>query len=72
MRTPEIMASLVNFINKNTKIPVSVKFRTGWDVENENYIDFAKLALDNGASSICMHARNKKLKDICQLLIGTD
>lgn len=59
MRTPEIMASLVNFINKNTEIPVSVKFRTGWDVENENYIDFAKLALDNGASSICMHARTK-------------
>ncbi|MGD1818586.1 MAG: tRNA dihydrouridine synthase DusB [Pleomorphochaeta sp.] len=59
MQTPEKMAALVNFIHKNSDIPVSVKFRTGWDSENENYLDFAKLALDNGASSICMHARTK-------------
>ncbi len=59
MKTPEKMASFVKFICDNTDIPVSVKFRTGWDLENENYLDFAKLALDNGASSICMHARTK-------------
>ncbi len=59
MKTPGIMASLVNFINKSTEIPVTVKFRTGWDLQNENYLDFAKLAIDSGASSICMHARTK-------------
>lgn len=60
MKTPEKMAALVKFIDRNTTIPVSVKFRTGWNGESENYLDFAKVALDNGASSICMHARTKK------------
>jgi len=59
MKTPKIMADLVKFITTHTSIPVSVKFRTGWDLENENYLDFAKLAIDSGASSVCMHARTK-------------
>lgn len=59
MKTPKKMAALVNFISKNSDIPVSVKFRTGWDLENENYLDFAKLAIDSGSSAVCMHARTK-------------
>ena len=59
MQNPNIMGEIVNFLTTHTDIPVSVKFRTGWDLENENYIDFAKTAIDNGASLITMHARTK-------------
>lgn len=59
MKTPEKMGQLVNFLTKNTDIPVSIKFRTGWDLQSENYLDFAKIALDNGASLLTMHARTK-------------
>jgi len=59
MKTPNKMAILVDYINKHTDIPISVKFRTGWDFESENYLDFAKIAIDNGASALSMHARTK-------------
>jgi nifR3 family TIM-barrel protein len=59
MKTPEIMGKMVKFLTSHTDIPVTVKFRTGWDVENENYLDFARTAIDNGASLVAMHARTK-------------
>ncbi|MBK5200421.1 MAG: tRNA dihydrouridine synthase DusB [Spirochaetaceae bacterium] len=59
MKDPKTMGSIVNFLTTHTDIPVSIKFRTGWDLENENYIDFAKTAIDNGVNLIAMHARTK-------------
>jgi nifR3 family TIM-barrel protein len=59
MKTPELMGEMVKFLTSHTDIPVTVKFRTGWDVLNENYLDFARIAIDNGASLVAMHARTK-------------
>lgn len=59
MKTPKLMGKFVNFLTNHTEIPVSVKFRTGWDLQSENYLDFAKIAVDNGASLLTMHARTK-------------
>jgi nifR3 family TIM-barrel protein len=59
MKTPEIMSDMVKFLTSHTDIPVTVKFRTGWDSQSENYLDFARIAIDSGASLVAMHARTK-------------
>lgn len=59
MKTPSIMGDMVKFLTSHTDIPVTVKFRTGWDALNENYLDFARIAIDSGASLVAMHARTK-------------
>ena len=59
MKTPSIMGDMVKFLTSHTDIPVTVKFRTGWDALSENYLDFARIAIDNGASLVAMHARTK-------------
>ena len=59
MKDPKTMGTIVKFLTTHTDIPVSIKFRTGWDLESENYIDFAKTAIDNGVSLVAMHARTK-------------
>lgn len=59
MKDPKKMGEIVNFLYTHTDIPISIKFRTGWDLGNENYIDFAKIAIDNGAKMLAMHARTK-------------
>lgn len=59
MKTPEVMGSFVKFLTSHCDIPVSVKLRTGWDSEHENFLDFSKVALDNGASLLTMHARTR-------------
>ncbi len=41
------------------EIPVSVKFRTGWDRESTNFLEIGKLAEQCGASMLTLHPRTK-------------
>jgi len=43
----------------NSKKPVTVKFRLGFDKRNINAVDFAKMCQDSGASAICVHGRTR-------------
>ena len=43
----------------DTDIPITVKFRTGWDLNSINYLDFAESAVNGGASLLTMHARTR-------------
>lgn len=40
-------------------VPVTVKFRKGWDEEHQNYLDFAKMAEDCGAAAVTLHGRTR-------------
>ncbi len=59
MKDPALAASLVSAVKKAVHLPVSVKFRSGWDDENQNYLDFAKRIEDAGADFIAFHPRTK-------------
>jgi len=51
----EIISSVVNAID----IPVSVKFRSGWDLDNLTYLEVGKIAADCGASYVVLHPRTR-------------
>lgn len=53
--TKKVISSLV----KNSKKPVSVKFRLGIE-ENINYIEFAKMCEECGVSFLTLHARTRE------------
>ncbi len=59
MHTPKLITEVVRIITEETDIPVSVKFRTGWDTQQENFLEFAQAALDGGASALTLHARTR-------------
>lgn len=40
-------------------IPVTVKFRKGWDGEHVNAVEFAHVCADFGASAVTVHARTR-------------
>lgn len=44
----------------HTKKPITVKFRLGWDKNNINAVEFAKMCQDSGASAICVHGRTRE------------
>jgi nifR3 family TIM-barrel protein len=44
---------------KAVKLPVSIKIRSGWDEKADVYLDFNKMAEDNGVSMITLHARTR-------------
>ena len=42
------------------ELPVSVKFRSGWDENNINAVEFAEMQENAGASVITIHGRTRK------------
>ncbi|NRA69559.1 MAG: tRNA dihydrouridine synthase DusB [Gammaproteobacteria bacterium] len=51
----EILDSVVNAVN----VPVTLKIRTGWDIDNRNGVAIAQLAQDAGIQSLAVHGRTK-------------
>ena len=63
MKTPDIAASIVKETKKilePLKIPLSVKFRAGWNMFNINSLEFGKQMRDAGADIICLHPRTRE------------
>lgn len=59
MKNPEMIGKIIRTIKKHTDIPVSVKFRLGWDSSSINYLEFAGIAAEAGAEMLTLHARTR-------------
>ena len=59
MRTPELAAKIVESVKKAVPVPVSVKFRKGWDNGSVNAVDFARLMEAAGADAVAVHGRTR-------------
>ena len=56
----ELTASkIITRARQSTKLPLSVKFRKGWDNNNINAVSFAKMCEDCGADFITVHGRTR-------------
>jgi tRNA-dihydrouridine synthase B len=54
------MGSLLRAVKAAVQIPVTLKFRAGWDEQSLNYLDTAKLAEDCGIAAIALHPRTRE------------
>ena len=61
MKTPERIGEIVRETVKNSCVPVTVKIRLGWDKSSINAAEIAKIAEQNGAAAICVHARTRSM-----------
>ncbi len=52
----EILAAVVAAVN----VPVTLKFRTGWDREHRNALQIARIAEDAGIQSLAIHGRTRE------------
>ena len=57
MRQPEHAASVIAAMTRKVRIPVTVKMRAGWNDEQRNAGELARLVQDAGASAIAVHGR---------------
>ncbi len=60
MKDPDLAARITEAVVKAIELPVTVKFRSGWDENSINAVHFAKLQESAGASVITVHGRTKK------------
>ena len=59
MRTPEIAEAIVREMVRAVDVPVTVKFRKGWDDASVNAVEFAKRMEAAGASALAVHGRTR-------------
>lgn len=60
MKDPDLAARITEAVVKSVNIPVTVKFRSGWDENSLNAVHFAKLQESAGASVVTVHGRTRK------------
>lgn len=59
MKSPELAGRITEAVKKAVNVPVSVKFRLGFDEEHINCVEFAKILEESGANALCVHGRTK-------------
>ncbi len=59
MRNPQLAKDIVIAVKEAVNIPVTCKFRLGWSSDNKNFIEFAQLMQEAGASALTIHARTR-------------
>lgn len=60
MKNPKLAHEIISSVKKSSNLPVTVKFRKGWDDNSINAIEFAKNAEDAGADCITLHGRTRE------------
>lgn len=60
MRDPALAGRIVAATVKAAHVPVSVKFRKGWDAAHENAEEFARVCEENGAAFLTIHGRTRE------------
>ena len=59
MRDPELAGRIVEAVVKAVSVPVTVKFRKGFDGGHVNAVEFAKICESAGASALAIHGRTR-------------
>ena len=59
MREPALVARIVEAVVKAVDVPVTLKIRTGWDADNRNAPEIARIAEDAGIAALAVHGRTR-------------
>lgn len=57
MKSPVVAAKIIRMVCANSTKPVTVKFRSGWTRQSINAPEFARMAEEEGAAAVTIHAR---------------
>ncbi len=59
MKTPDLAAKIIESVVHAVDVPVTVKFRKGFDKGNINAVPFAEMCESAGAAAIAVHGRTR-------------
>ncbi len=62
MKNEELVKRILDKVVSAVTVPVTLKIRTGWDLENKNALTIAKIAENAGISAITIHGRTRACK----------
>lgn len=59
LQFPQLVEEIVKAVVNAVDVPVTLKIRTGWNTDNRNGVNIAKIAQDNGIQSLAVHGRTR-------------
>lgn len=59
MQSPELVQKILEAVRGAVSTPVTVKMRTGWNRQNKNVLELAKIAEKVGINAITIHGRTR-------------
>jgi nifR3 family TIM-barrel protein len=59
LREPEKVKSVIRAVRKATRLPLTVKIRTGWSSREHTFLEIARIAEEEGCDAITLHPRNR-------------
>ncbi len=59
MRQPEHLRKILATVRRAVSIPLTMKFRAGWDSQRRNAVEIAHLAEGEGVDAIAVHGRTR-------------
>ncbi len=60
MKDIPLAKQIIGSVRKRVHKPLSVKFRSGWDAQSVNAVEFAKMCEDSGCDFITIHGRTRQ------------
>lgn len=62
LKNESLVAQILDTVVNAVEIPVTLKIRTGWDLENRNAIKIAQIAENAGIAALTIHGRTRACK----------
>jgi tRNA-dihydrouridine synthase B len=59
MKTPALAGRILEAMVRAVRIPVTVKFRAGWDEEHRNAVEVARIVETSGVAAVAVHGRTR-------------
>ncbi len=59
LRQPDVVRSICQAVVNAVEVPVTLKIRTGWDPDNRNGEEIARIAEDCGIAALAVHGRTR-------------
>ena len=59
MQHPQQVRQILTAVTNAVDVPVTLKIRTGWDPDNRNGIEIAKIAEQSGIQALAVHGRTR-------------
>jgi nifR3 family TIM-barrel protein len=59
MQNMALASDIIRSVVQAVCMPVTVKFRKGWDEHSVNAVEFACMARQSGAAAVCVHGRTR-------------
>ena len=71
LRDADLVKKILDAVVSAVDVPVTLKIRTGWDVQNRNAVEIARIAESSGIAALTVHGRTRACKFEGQAEYGT-